>query len=69
MLTRASLLFIPVGRTLPYPDLHPKRPTGSLVSKKVLTSIISQTVINALVQLGVFYLVKAQPWCVPRYPS
>lgn len=51
-----------MGRTLPYPDLHPKRPTGSLVSKRVLTSIISQTIINAAVQIGVFILVKSQPW-------
>jgi cation-transporting ATPase 13A2 len=57
-----SLCSSTVGRTLPYPDLHPKRPTGSLVSKRVLTSIISQTVINAAVQISVFVLVKSQPW-------
>lgn len=55
---------LPVGRTLPYPDIHPKRPTGSLVSKRVLTSIISQTLINGLVQLAVFILVRRQPWSV-----
>ncbi|CED85070.1 ca-transporting atpase [Phaffia rhodozyma] len=53
---------VAMGRTLPYPDIHPKRPAGSLVSKRVLTSIISQTIINAGIQLGVFFLVKAQPW-------
>jgi cation-transporting ATPase 13A2 len=51
-----------VGRTLPFPEIHPKRPTGSLVSKRVLTSIISQTLINGFVQLGVFLLVRMQPW-------
>jgi cation-transporting ATPase 13A3/4/5 len=51
-----------VGRTLPYPKIHPKRPTASLVSKKVLTSIIGQIVINSLVQMLVFVWVRQQPW-------
>ncbi|CAD6590446.1 MAG: hypothetical protein TREMPRED_005733 [Tremellales sp. Tagirdzhanova-0007] len=53
---------IAMGRTLPYPKLHPKRPTASLVSKKVLTSIIGQIIINAAVQLFVFIWVRRQPW-------
>lgn len=53
-----------VGRTLPYPKIHPKRPTASLVSKKVLTSIIGQIVINSLVQMVVFVWVRQQPWYV-----
>jgi cation-transporting ATPase 13A3/4/5 len=51
-----------VGRTLPYPKIHPKRPTASLVSKKVLTSIIGQTLINASIQAFVFVWVRLQPW-------
>lgn len=51
-----------VGRTLPYPKIHPKRPTASLVSKKVLTSIIGQILINAAVQVLVFIWVRRQPW-------
>jgi cation-transporting ATPase 13A3/4/5 len=55
---------VSVGRTLPYPKIHPKRPTASLVSKKVLTSIIGQIVINSLVQMVVFVWVRQQPWYV-----
>lgn len=53
-----------MGRTLPYPKIHPKRPTASLVSKKVLTSIIGQIVINSVFQIVVFVWVRQQPWCV-----
>ena len=52
----------PVGRTLPYPKIHYKRPTASLVSRKVLTSIIGQIVINSLIQIVVFIWVRRQPW-------
>jgi cation-transporting P-type ATPase 13A2 len=58
-----------VGRTLPYPKIHPKRPTASLVSKKVLTSIIGQTVICATIQGLVFVWVRRQPWLVPGIGS
>ena len=51
-----------VGRTLPYPKIHPKRPTASLVSKKVLTSIIGQILINFAVQILVFFWVHKQSW-------
>jgi cation-transporting ATPase 13A3/4/5 len=51
-----------VGRTLPYSKIHHKRPTASLVSPKVLTSIIGQIVINAAVQIFVFIWVRRQPW-------
>lgn len=51
-----------MGRTLPYPKIHHKRPTASLVSPKVLTSIIGQIVINAAVQIFVFIWVRRQPW-------
>lgn len=51
-----------VGRTLPYPKIHPKRPTASLVSKKVLTSIIGQILINSAFQILVFFLVRRESW-------
>lgn len=51
-----------MGRTLPYPKIHPKRPTASLVSKKVLTSIIGQIAINSIAQIFVFIWVRQQSW-------
>ncbi|WVO12601.1 hypothetical protein L204_100206 [Cryptococcus depauperatus] len=53
---------VAMGRTLPYPKIHPKRPTASLVSRKVLISIIGQIVINTLFQMFVFLWVRRQPW-------
>lgn len=54
-----------MGRTLPYPKIYPKRPTASLVSKKVLTSIIGQTIINAGIQGLVFIWIRQQEFYVP----
>lgn len=51
-----------VGRTLPYPQIHPKRPTASLVSKKVLASIIGQILITSGIQLWGYLWVRKQPW-------
>lgn len=51
-----------MGRTLPYPKIHPKRPTASLVSKKVLTSIIGQILINSAFQIFVFFWVRRESW-------
>jgi len=56
---------VAMGRTLPYPKIHPKRPTASLVSKKVLTSIIGQTIINSCIQGLVFVWVRQQEFYVP----
>ncbi|CAD6973738.1 unnamed protein product [Tilletia controversa] len=53
---------VAMARTLPYPDIHPKRPTANLVSKKVLTSMLGQVVICASVQLFAFLYTRAQPW-------
>ncbi|WVR06383.1 hypothetical protein IAU60_003414 [Kwoniella sp. DSM 27419] len=53
---------VAMGRTLPYPKIHPKRPTASLVSRKVLISIIGQIVLNSAVQIFVFVWVRQQPW-------
>ncbi|EIW73562.1 hypothetical protein TREMEDRAFT_67419 [Tremella mesenterica DSM 1558] len=53
---------VTMGRTLPYPKIHPKRPTASLVSKKVLTSIVGQILINFAIQMFVFLWVRRQSW-------
>jgi len=53
---------VAMARTLPYPVLHTKRPTASLVSKKVLTSIIGQILIAAIAQFWAFYWVRSQIW-------
>ncbi|WVQ83070.1 hypothetical protein IAT38_005208 [Cryptococcus sp. DSM 104549] len=55
---------VAMGRTLPYPKIHPKRPTASLVSRKVLISIIGQIVLNSAVQIFVFIWVRRQPWYI-----
>ncbi|GAA94241.1 uncharacterized protein L969DRAFT_86359 [Mixia osmundae IAM 14324] len=56
---------VTMGRTAPYPRIHPKRPTANLISKKVLTSLIGQMIITTAFQFGVFFYVRAQPWYRP----
>ncbi|KAL6307860.1 P-type ATPase [Sparassis latifolia] len=56
---------VTMGRTLPFPRIHPKRPTASLVSKRVLSSIIGQILITAAVQLWAFVWVRRQDWYTP----
>ncbi|KAJ1860752.1 hypothetical protein LPJ73_001246 [Coemansia sp. RSA 2703] len=47
-----------MGRTPPCKAIAPKRPTASLMSKRVLTSLLGQIVINSAVQMLVFRMVK-----------
>ncbi|KAL1919402.1 uncharacterized protein VTP21DRAFT_2095 [Calcarisporiella thermophila] len=54
-----------MGRTGAYPKIFPKQPTASLVSKKVLTSLIGQVLIQGLFQMLLFFAVRAQPWYTP----
>ncbi|KAH8119391.1 Ca-transporting ATPase [Phellopilus nigrolimitatus] len=56
---------VTMGRTLPYPRIHPKRPTANLVSKKVLASITGQIVITSAVQFGAFFWIRTQGWYTP----
>ncbi|KAG6813565.1 hypothetical protein H0H92_009957 [Tricholoma furcatifolium] len=56
---------VAMGRTLPYPRIHPKPPTASLVSKKVLASIIGQILISSGTQLWVYLWVRQQTWYTP----
>ncbi|KAF8919770.1 hypothetical protein CPB85DRAFT_1373089 [Mucidula mucida] len=56
---------VTMGRTLPYPRIYSKRPTASLVSKKVLCSIIGQILITGVAQLWVYLWVRGQEWYSP----
>ncbi|CAE6398019.1 unnamed protein product [Rhizoctonia solani] len=58
-----------VGRTLPYPRIYPKRPTASLVSKKVLSSILGQIAITSAFQFWAFWWVRGQEWYTPPEPA
>lgn len=53
---------VTMGRTEPYPRIHPKRPTSNLVSKKVLSSLLGQVVLTSGFQLFTFFFIRAQPW-------
>jgi cation-transporting ATPase 13A3/4/5 len=53
---------VSMGRTLPYPRIYPKRPTASLVSKKVLASLFGQIIITSGVQTWTFFWVRRQDW-------
>ncbi|KAF9390490.1 hypothetical protein BGX21_011470 [Mortierella sp. AD011] len=63
------ILILPIavfmGRTEAYPLLNPKRPTANLVSKKVLTSLIGQIMIQSLFQAMLFVIIRRQPWYTP----
>ncbi|KAF8893975.1 hypothetical protein BD779DRAFT_1504591 [Infundibulicybe gibba] len=53
---------VTMGRTLPFPRIYPKRPTASLVSKKVLASIIGQIIITSSIQVWAYFWVRRQGW-------
>ncbi|KAJ3209585.1 hypothetical protein HDU67_006068 [Dinochytrium kinnereticum] len=48
-----------------YSKIHHKRPTASLVGKKVLSSMLGQVSIQALFQAAIFFWVKTTPWYIP----
>ncbi|KAI8370583.1 uncharacterized protein BYT42DRAFT_502417 [Radiomyces spectabilis] len=54
-----------LGYTAAWPFLYPVRPTASLVSKKVLTSLIGQIVINSGFQFIAYWAIHQQDWYVP----
>ena len=60
------LLILPIaifmGWTGAYPTLSRKRPTASLVSRKVLIPLLGQIVLCILIQLVAFETVQKQPW-------
>ncbi|KAJ3413075.1 hypothetical protein HDV05_008529 [Chytridiales sp. JEL 0842] len=49
----------------PADSLVPKRPTASLVSKKVLCSMLGQVGVQALLQVAIFFWVRSTSWYVP----
>lgn len=51
-----------MGWTGAYPTLSRKRPTASLVSRKVLTPLLGQILLCIIVQLAVFEMVQRQSW-------
>ncbi|CAG8502981.1 984_t:CDS:10, partial [Cetraspora pellucida] len=59
---RAALVTSFMGRTEPFPRIHPKRPTASLVSKKVLTSSIGQILVQSGIQFLVLVIIHNQSW-------
>jgi cation-transporting ATPase 13A3/4/5 len=63
------LLILPIaifmGWTGPYRELSRKRPTASLVSRKVLIPLIGQIVICVLTQFIGWYFVRQQSWYEP----
>jgi cation-transporting ATPase 13A3/4/5 len=64
-------LIIPIavfmGQTGSYSSIYKKRPTASLVSKKVLTSLVGQIFFEFAFQCGGFLWVRSQPWYKPGY--
>jgi len=60
-----SLFVFVVGRSLPYPVLHVKRPPASLVSKKMLSSLIGLIIIQIIFQMIIFYWVQNQSFYTP----
>ena len=50
--------------TEPHPVLSRKRPTASLISRKVLTPLIGQIVLCFLIQFSSLKSAQAQPWSV-----
>lgn len=63
------LLILPIaifmGWSGAYPYLSRKRPTASLVSRKVLTPLLGQIAICVVIQLVGFKYVQRQPWYQP----
>jgi cation-transporting ATPase 13A3/4/5 len=63
------LLILPIaifmGWTGPYRELSRKRPTASLVSRKVLIPLIGQIIICILTQFLGWYFVRRQSWYEP----
>ena len=53
---------ITVGWTGPFPTLSRKKPTASLVSRKVLTPLLGQITLCVLVQMIGFKAVQQQSW-------
>lgn len=55
-----------MGRSEPAIKIFPKRPTASLLSKKVLVSLIGQIMIEIFFQIFIFLEIQTREWFVPR---
>ena len=62
MMKAAETDRLQVGWTGAYPVLSHKRPTASLVSRKVLTPLLGQVLICICIQLLGFEVVQRQTW-------
>lgn len=51
-----------MARTEAYGSIAKKRPTASLVSKKVLSSFFGLFLLQVIFQVGVFFGIKQLPW-------
>ncbi|KAI9714775.1 MAG: hypothetical protein M1820_000064 [Bogoriella megaspora] len=49
----------------PYPILSRRRPTASLVSRKVLTPLLGQIILSIFIQAAAFVVVRQQSWFIP----
>lgn len=56
------LYFKIVGKTEAYDKISRKRPTASLVSKRVLTSLFGQMILQVFFQTYFFWDIRKQPW-------
>lgn len=54
-----------MGYTSAWPYLHKKRPTASLMSKKVLVSLIGHIIINSSFQFAMYFYIRTQAWYSP----
>ena len=51
-----------VALTEPYKEIAPKVPTGSLLSPRILISLIAQIFFQAVAQVVLYLVLKQQPW-------
>ncbi|KAJ2852596.1 hypothetical protein IWW36_000225 [Coemansia brasiliensis] len=58
-----------IDRFKPYKQLVPKRPSASLISKKVLTSLVGNILLIVGFQVAMFLMIKVQPWYQPPQPE
>ncbi|KAJ2394670.1 hypothetical protein GGI05_001932 [Coemansia sp. RSA 2603] len=58
-----------MDRSKPYRLLVPKRPSASLTSKKVLTSLIGNVVLVIAFQVALFFVAESQPWYQKPVPT
>ncbi|KAJ1723765.1 hypothetical protein LPJ53_001933 [Coemansia erecta] len=58
-----------MDRSKSYSRLIPKRPSASLTSKKVLTSLIGNVVLVIVFQVALFFITESQPWYQKPVPD